>query len=349
MIYDKSGNELKSAYNKKGDALNLGFDKDANIIYNIDTYEETEDTPVVPKYSINNVISYLRSRTETVAAQINALPSDWKTFVLITDIHNGYLQMQHSQAIAMYILDNTPCDKIITLGDYCNMEWIKSQYQQYMSAFTKAGFTDYVFPVFGNHETIGGKTVEARTTIFNDFLKRKANIFGVPKSMYYYTENTETRMRYVFINTSDANSYRVGADQIEWIKTAVTVPDSTWHVAVFGHVNLDSIGGVTYSNLQNPADVISAINTSNGNIIGYFCGHQHIDNTRKMTNSFQQTILLNDRNENTNYYPGYSVTNREKGRASEQAVSVVSVNTSTKKVTVRRIGAGRSNQFEYSY
>lgn len=344
-VYNKSGTALRQIYNR-GETLDLGFDKQGNIIYNIEDYsKKTDPDPVIPKYSINKVQSYFRDRLTTVANIIKGMSSQWQSFVVITDVHMGKLQMNHSAEIAMYLLDNTPCDKIITLGDYCNMEWNKKQYQQYMHKFIKAGFRSYVYPVFGNHETIGGKTVEAKTTLFNDFLSKK-DVYGQPTSMYYFWDNTTTKTRFVVINTSDANAYRVGTTQLEWIKTAVNVPDSTWHVLVFGHVNLYDLGGVTVANMQNPAEIITAIKTCTGNLVGYFCGHQHIDSTTN-ANSFRQTIFLNDRNETTNYYPGYSVIERPKGTLYEQAVSVVSVNTSTKRVEIRRIGAGRSNVYTY--
>lgn len=337
-VYDKEGNELEAIFGKSGGSLDLGFDKSAEIVYDIDSFE-TAETPVVPKYSINNVQSYFRSRVQTVANRINGLSSAWQSFIVITDIHNGKLQPNHSAEIAMYLLDNTKCDKIITCGDYCNNEWIKSQYQAYMHKFIKAGFADYVYPVFGNHETIGGKTAEAKNCLYNDFLKRK-DVYGVPKNVFYYFEDSTTRTRFVIINTSDANSVRVGTEQLEWIKTAVTVPDETWHVAVFGHVNLNDLGGITYANLQVPAEVVEAIKVCNGNIVGYFCGHQHIDSVYTITDAFKQIIFLNDRNEVTDYYHGYSVTNRSTGTISEQAVSAVSINTSTKQVLILRVGAG---------
>jgi hypothetical protein len=51
----------------------------------------------------------------------------------------------------------------------------------------------------------------------------------------------------------------------------------------------------------------------------------------------------------TVYYPGISVTDRVTGTISEQAVSVVSINTTTKDVVIRRIGAGRNQTLSYNY
>ena len=105
---------------------------------------------------------------------------------------------------------------------------------------------------------------------------------------------------------------------------------------------------MTESTETNGAAIISAIKECNGKVIGYICGHQHVDITGKWS-GIQQTTLLCDKFENTNYYDGISVTNRESGKVTEQAVSVVSINSKTKQVVIRRIGAGRNSTISYYY
>ena len=59
-----------------------------------------------------------------------------------------------------------------------------------------------------------------------------------------------------------------------------------------------------------------------------------------------------DKFENINYYDGISVTDRQVGTVSEQAVSIISINTNTKNVVIRRIGAGLESIVEslhYTY
>lgn len=309
----------------------------------------TKPTPVpvvVNKYSINNVASYLRSETQSVASSINALSDDWDSFVFITDTH-GNANQQHSQAIGMYLLDNTDIKMIVLGGDYSENAWSKTEYDTYMSPFVNSEFKDSIYAIMGNHEH--GGMAEAKQSIYNDFLKSKSWLKGSPANNYYYFDDTDTKTRYLFLNTSDGSGmYVMSSTQINWIRNAVKLPSTAWSLLVIGHVNLAVFGNVTTDNETNGADIISAINTCNGTIIGYLCGHQHIDMTSKIGN-FQHTTLLCDKLENIDYYPGISVTDRVSGTASEQAVSVVSINRSTKNVVIRRVGAGRNRTISYSY
>jgi hypothetical protein len=75
------------------------------------------------------------------------------------------------------------------------------------------------------------------------------------------------------------------------------LPSSEWSLVVIGHVNLAVMGGVTYSNESNGSNVISAINSCNGSIVGYICGHQHVDITEEI-GCFQHTTLICDKFEN---------------------------------------------------
>lgn len=345
-IYNVSGSALSACYDDSGDGLAVAYDINGTQVFS-------------SGYSINNVVSYYREPTLDVCDDVNELSDDWQTFVHITDPH-GSGDNQHSQAIAMYVLDNTPANFLVLGGDYVNWYWEKSQWDTYVAPFIENGFDDRVLAVLGNHELIynidgivTGDGAEAKQAIYDDFLKDKSYLIGNTARTYYYFDDTIRKIRYMFINTSDvpdgSTSGAIGMTdaQLAWIAEYVVMPDSSWSLLVIGHVTLNTMGGITYSNIDRGIASTIAQNC-NGSIIGYICGHQHIDLLYNDGNMEHATLMC-DLFSNTNYYDGISVTDRVAGTVSEQAVSVISFNTKTKDVVIRRIGAGRQSTFSYNY
>ena len=334
-IYALNGEEIGAAYDVNGETLAAAYDLDGLQILNGD-------------YSIANVVSYFRESTQDLADTITELPEAWESFIFVTDTH-GNGNKQHSQAIALYLLDNTPASMIVLGGDYSSENWSRSEYETYRAPYLNRAFLPMIYALFGNHETKGNGTVEAKQCIYNDFLKDKSGLTGALTDNYYYFDDAGRKVRYVFLNTSDGGSqYEMSAAQISWISQAVQLPGTDWQLIVFGHVTLNNMGIPTYSNESNGAAVVNAIKQCNGTIIGYFCGHQHIDALHHDGN-FEHVTLQCDKFENVNYYDGVSVTDRVEGTTTEQAVSVISFNTQTRQVVIRRIGAGRQRSMSYSY
>lgn len=337
MIYNVSGTGLSECYDIDGTNLEYAYDVDGTEVFS------------GGGYSIENVISYLREPTLSVAAEIKGLSCDWQSFVHIPDPH-GDGNQQHSQAIGLYLIDNTPSKFIVLGGDYFAGAYKDTEYHRYMDPLINSEMVDKIYPILGNHDA-GWQSFDPDTckqALYDDFLKDKSNISGSLTDNYYYFDDAETKTRFMLINTSDVGLARVGDTQLAWIEQNVVLPDSSWSLWVIGHFTLNTMGGITYENEDNGADVVSAILNCNGTIVGYLCGHQHIDLLYDDGN-VHHTTLICDRMSNTNWYPGISVIDRDVGTASEQAVSVISFNTKTKDVVIRRIGAGRQNTLSYNY
>lgn len=337
FIYDHNGNQLAVVFNKDGTALNQAFDAYGNPLMETETY------------SIENVVYHYRQPTLNVANEVNQLSNDWQSFIFITDTH-GSGNMQHSQAIGLYLLANTSVKMIVLGGDYSLIAWDKTQYANYMSPFLESEMMDNIYAVMGNHEMQSGATSysESSQCIYEDFLADKTNITGVLNQNYYYFDDIDNKIRYMFINTSEGAIYRVSESQLNWIRQNVQLPDTNWNLVVIGHVNLVQFAGVTVDNEANGSDIVSAIEETNGTLVGYFCGHQHIDYVAKESGMYHATFLC-DKLENSTHYEGISVTGRSAGTTTEQAVTVISINTTTKDVVCRRVGAGRNSQFSFNY
>lgn len=343
-IFDLDGVPLTAAYDLDGVPPSAAYDLDGTPVWQSGSGGGGGE--IIP---ISVVESYFREPTQHVEGLLNLLDDDWQSVIHITDPH-GSGNQNHSQAIALYLLANTRAKAIVLGGDYSVNAWDKSQYDTYMVPLLESDYLSAIYPCLGNHETYGTDArANSMAAVYSDFLQSKSNIHGVPASIYYYFDDVSTKTRFVFINTSDYSDTSMSTEQIEWIQTAVQVPNSTWSVIVFGHVNLESLGGVTTMNEANGAAIAEAIATSNGTIVGYFCGHQHIDGISTIS-GFHQAMLYCDKLENNAYYSGYSVTDRQAGTIQEQAVSVISFNTTTKRVVIWRIGVRSPNQtLEFSY
>lgn len=346
-IYSKNGAELNACYSVSGEALDKA--------YNVHGVEIFSAVPPAPeRYSINNVVSYFRDRTLAVSEELNGLSSDWQSFVFITDPH-GNGNKKHSQAIALYLLDNTPAKFIVLNGDYFGYAFTESEYTSYMNKFLTSGLMDNIYALVGNHEGgVGGSSTwntfapsTMRQRIYNDFLQDKENLMGSVENIYFYFDDSEKKIRYMFINTTDEDFLSVGATQLSWIGQNVILPDSTWSLLVIGHVPISAMG-LGFWQPNSVRAVKTSMLQSNGSIIGYLCGHEHCDYLYN-NGSFEEVTIICDKFENIDYYPGVSVTDRVAGTVTEQAVSVVSINTNTKQVVIRRIGAGRNQTMSYSY
>lgn len=329
-MYKTSGVKAFRQWDNQSVEKTYSYDSSGNVL--IDNSE----------YTIDNVVSYYRTPLLNMCTEISALSSDWQNVIFLTDTH-GSANKQHSQAMAIYMLEHVSNIDFIHLnGDYSNDPFDLTQYNAFMAPFLSRKTALKTYAAHGNHETYGNQASFAKPTIADDFLYPKDNLHGNLEKTYYYFDNVDKKTRWMVINTSDSSAYSVSSEQLGWISDNVTLPASDWHLVVIGHVNLWDCGGITTQNENGATSIINAILSTNGNLVGYICGHQHIDHTGN-TGQLQQMTLMCDRFENTNYYDGLSYTERVADTVNEQALTVLSLNTNTRSVVARRIGAGWSD------
>lgn len=341
-VYKLNGQEIDTAYSLVGDSV--------ESVYKI----SGKEIPFTG-YPISNVVDYYRKSVLDTKAELNAQSDDWVNLIFITDTHTPNNE-QHSQAIALYLLANSKIDKLIFGGDYVNNLWVRSEYATYFAPILAYEDQSKIYALMGNHETYGSDyeapytsvSEESKAYIYRDFLASK-NLNGNPQEVYYYVDDTNRKIRFLFLNTSDQSNVQVTSAQRAWIAQSVILPDSDWSLIVFGHVTLYAMAGVTTMNVTNAESIISSIAATNGKLIGYFCGHQHCD-IMETHGGFHHSTFLCDRFENNPYYsPDVEYPTRTKGTATEQAVSIISVNTTSRQVVVRRIGAEIKTTMSYSY
>ena len=330
MFYDVNGNSLNNGYSVAGAQLTVGYDVNGNRI------EATPDEPEAP-YSIDNVVSYYQQPTLAMASEINALPNNVVSFVILTDTH-GSSNKQHSQNIASYLVRNTKADKLIHLGDVSSNLWSENEYRTYFSPLITDALKHMYFAC-GNHEWFNNNW-SGLEVIYNDILSTKQNIVGYPAHFYYYFDDTAKKVRYMVINTSDGAANAVTNAQISWITTNVSNLPSDWRLIVFGHYDIMPNDPITNQwNSSSETKFTNAISAASCPIVGYFCGHEHHDRLVKVNNKFMQVTMLNDSFSRDTSFAEIVNPTRTAGTVSEQAASVVCVNLTTGAVEVKRIGA----------
>lgn len=336
-IYIMTGTEITEAYALNGTELQEAYDLNGNVCFE----------PWGVEYPIENVVSYFRQDTLAVAEEINALSDDWQSFVFVADSHQA--NKWHSAPIVMYLLANTKVRRFFHGGDCIGGSWSDSAYLYYFNPMIENGFTSRIYPAVGNHETFlfGDYTYASLELIYDTFL-RKNELHGYPERYYYYFDDVNKKTRYICINTSDGAGNRVTQDQIDWITQTAQLPDSDWSLVVFGHIDIDPDNTLTggWKSVKS-AEITSALSACNGKVVGYFSGHEHIDQLRLVNNKFYQCICLCDVFENDNYYNVDNYPVRTAGTNTEQVVTVVSFNTTTGDVVTRRIGAGDEYAWNY--
>lgn len=324
-------------------------EKSMKITYRITFEEESPDPQPTPTHY--DVEPYYEDATRSAVEAINGLGSEWDSFVVVTDTHDDWNE-NHSQDIIREIVQRTSA-KAFWLGDCSAGLWGDgSQFEVYADKLISCRGSVYF--ALGNHDRIGWSDFDLSQVqrCYNVFLSNK-DVEGVPTSYYYYFDNAVKKIRYMVINTSESetNHVTMSATQIAWIGRNVQLPDSTWSLVVIGHCDIDPDTSVVTGGSANAQDICDAIETCNGHVVGYFCGHQHIDRITTIDSDFKQVTLLCDCIDDREYYPEiYDYPTRTPGTASEQAVTVVSFNTSTGVVQFTRIGAYSPNTLpSYNY
>lgn len=335
MFYDVNGNEMSAGYSVSGEMLTRGYDVNGNPI----------DAVVAP-FTIDNVVSYYQQPTLDMVDEINALSDDILPFVVLTDTHTQN-NTKHSQAIATYLVKNSKANRLFYLGDISWNLWVQDEYTTFFEPL-KTYLANQTYVTIGNHEFFGNSSYDNLQVIYTDFLARKGNLNGNPQHFYYYFDDPVYKVRFIFINTADGGSNAVTSAQKTWLNSALSSITSGWKVVLFGHHDIMPNDPITGKWISSSASYLSnLIGSCAVPVIGYFCGHEHLDRVVKINNKFYQVTLLNDcATKGTDT----SIVNpdRTRGTVAEQAVSIVCANLTTGAVEIKRIGA-KNPDIDLSY
>lgn len=289
-----------------------------------------------------DVVSYYQAPVSEVATEVNALSDDWVSFVAITDTH-GDKNMQNSQNVIRYLLKNSKADKMFHLGDTVYSGWDTEEFNTWFTPFENCKSQTYF--AIGNHD-LTDITTEGKQVIYNTFFADKDYLNGDLNNYYYYFDDAEKKIRYIVLNVSITES--VTSAQISWLQSVVQLPTDEWKIIAFGHVDILPNDPISSEwQVPNIENICNALSSTNGKVIGYFCGHEHHDRIEVINDTFREVILLNDKLEQNDEFVEITNPTRTPNTVTEHAISVVSANLLTGVVAIRRIGAGEDMAYNY--
>lgn len=204
-------------------------------------------------------------------------------------------------------------------------------------------------------------------------------------SLYFYKDYPEKKVRLICIETEDTqeivdadgyikyirmNTHVISQDQMNWIaNTALLTTPEGYHVVMYGHaflvedtdVNVNEkifnngiLGnvidawkkGTTYSGASSIPDFKISVSVDftkrgAGQFVGYFCGHEHTESMYDF-HGFKVVKLLHSL-----CLPGPKNEVRNAESLTEDANSLISIDTMNRAVNIIGFGAAHDRQFSY--
>ena len=290
------------------------------------TYTPAQMAPAILGYiaggiDLTDIESYFITDVINAMKYVKNLGTDdWVHHIVITDTHQT-LNYGHSTAIVKAMQDTGYFSKLIHLGDMAdnNNEGVFDACVENYGQFNG----NMLFTI-GNHDAV---VTNWQTLFYDEFLSDDTDIVVSESDNYcFYWDDAVHRIRYICHRYGDTTY------PINRIKDA----PSGYSVITLCHYK-DKI----------TSDVLVPILGHGLNFIGNIVGHDHIDaHDIRYEGMFHQIRLNNDGkiNDNANYV-------KTDGTNQSQAITIMSINTTTKNVKFYRIGIptllGQNWQYTY--
>ena len=305
--------------------------------------------PNLPNYYYAN--SYIQGKRDAV----RALATDsaiGDCFVFVTDCHWGR-NAKWSPALAHYMLRLTSARFIIFGGDvydsYSTPASARGGLRTFVNAF--AGTQDKLFCVIGNHDfndpngTASGNRLKAtevysllckgRESEFSDLHIETANDNA---TCCYCVDNVTQKIRYFFLGCNRLGTIPSAVNT--WFASALAAVPDGWNVLVISHATFDPNN--SYAIHRTLDSIVSALEAAKTrlNVIGIIGGHVHTDKWAVSAGGVLVVSTTQDA------IPANSVA-RTAGTITEQALDVVSIDLTNKRLYMTRIGYGNDRVFEF--
>ncbi len=298
---------------------------------------------------------YLPAKISDIKADMKKASGHGETFVFVTDIHVPHNSMASPQVIGE-ILDRTNIGTVIMGGDYMNAHATAKTgletMEKYISLFS---FTDPII-IRGNHDTnyVGYEAVSDRQFI-SLVRKYSRRSFTNGDNMYFTWDNKKARIRHIFLDTGDDNTKFVDKDQLDYLKKQLRSAPEGWHVAVFLHMFLrgrKADKGIVAPGLYEDGRKVKAAldilcGKTKADLIGVFCGHNHTDFHMYSEAGYPVIATTCDSSGIQASYWDPRQPLRPRGTIYEAAFDVVTIDTDSRMIYMKRIGAGADRQFRY--
>ena len=326
-VCDESGNVILRL--KDGDIQTKNFN--------------SRDSYRVPDYY--HVNGYLAGKCDKLNQLARACSGKMDTFAFCTDQH-WHLNAGESPALLRYIKENTNIDKFFFGGDFC--DFIDSEHQPF------DGFRQYnealdapLYTAMGNHDYMSQYGTEGR--LYYTFNSVGRDRFGNFDRNYFYIDNPQSMIRYIFLNGFQPNgsgSWTWGLEQAQltWLSSTALNLETGWGAVIVTHM-IEGIDLDTQQMYRPTAvtDLLTALDSysGNGEIIAIICGHTHFDYLSATTGGIPIIVTTSDKYlpwiyQDTDKEPW--LDDRESGTITEQAIDLFVIDREAKTITRVRVG-----------
>ncbi len=293
--------------------------------------EDVDYKKAIPDYYFNN--GCLDNKLNRIIQLSKDLDSDACTdaFIFINDEHWEY-NTKVSPALIKYLDHNSNFSKILSSGDHLQninnyqKAEINSGCYDFMKAFESATDKPW-YSSIGNHEYL---TSAYKNGLYDNviveewankvyFSNLKGAVVGDPQKMYYYVDNIDKKLRYIFLNTYaatkeqaiDDNTSRtvavahIGDKQLDWFKNIALDVESGWGIIIVAHsiviahypnqTTNDHVIYIPQDSEKGYKDVVNIILNyhGNGEIIALLEGHMHRDGVDMVDDKLAQNSNSN--------------------------------------------------------
>ena len=346
-----------------------GLDRSAYVSFGFTSFKRLdalENPYSFPQYYDDYILKKEKTIREHYESSING-----DSFVFITDYHIED-NTGHSPNLIHHIMKKSPIRFVCFNGDMINSESTKDGARvKILDGLSKFNYLkkEEFFTVMGNHEFNNPSASTSESDIakqlsyadvYQIMYKSSENNMVSRCDNSYCIDNKIQKIRYIFFGCSYASG--ITTSQNVWFAETLMETPAGYSIIVFSHVSLKEDGSNYEERLDNIVRALKAFkrktqywynditydySSNNGDVIGVFGGHMHLDGYVMTqysdgTNAFPFIATTCD-----SYSQEYGDLDRTEGTINEQAFDVVQIDTENRKIYMTRIGAGSDREFSY--
>ena len=218
--------------------------------------------------SVDPYPPYIRANADDCVNRIQAHQNrNTVSFALMADVHysdtfNHNVRMERLVNSCKDIAGQTGFSKVFLDGDHVNDGTTEYKVHQYRRMRSYMSDLDY-YPVNGNHDSniIYERVVESRVPthwisdedqyklLYNHLPAKGARFNEKAPGLYYYVDDSVSKLRYVCVDTADMpvvfreeeqklfHEFAISQNQLDWlIEEALAVPDESWSLIFLTHM-----------------------------------------------------------------------------------------------------------------
>ncbi|MBR0404088.1 MAG: InlB B-repeat-containing protein [Eggerthellaceae bacterium] len=268
--------------------------------------------------------------------------------VFITDMHVPSNTLV-SPYLIREVLRRTDTNMVVFGGDAINGQTDKTDAVD-MLRFIWDSFPDTeVHFVRGNHDanTEGSNVSSKRKITADEFLEQFAgkNEDRESGSLDCCRDDSEHKVRYIFMDSGAPNSAYVTTLQLAWLKDRVLELEEGWTVLLFIHQFFKMYPGYDACGKLIKRLLDQIYDDAKAEIAGVISGHVHHDRVEFSSKGYPMISTACDAYAKA---AKADASMRRVGTTTEQAFDVISLNTKEKMVYLTRVGAGEDRAYRYA-